>query len=193
MPAQPVSINLIGDQDLQHSPAGRIVSWAVTYGRYIMIGTEVVVLLAFISRFSLDRKKVDLSDEIEQKQMILQANALQEQQIRQLQASLQTVNEISSGQSNIHELLVYMRTILPSDVNVQTLSVNQSSITLTAIAGTNEGFSTLLGLLRTGGKFENIDLGEVKKSPLTGISFQLTATLPVAKRAQTTKRDTKTK
>ena len=67
MPADIVRINLLGSQDLEHTPWGRIVAWATTYGRYIMITTEIIVLLAFISRFSLDRKNTDLTEEVTQK------------------------------------------------------------------------------------------------------------------------------
>ena len=73
MPANQ-NINLLGDSEMDHTPVGRIVNWAVTYGRYIMIGTEIVVLLAFISRFSLDRKLTDLKEEVGQKQEIIEAN-----------------------------------------------------------------------------------------------------------------------
>ena len=74
MPAKQPTINLIGEEEMAHTPVGRIVAWAVTYGRYIMIGTEIIVLLAFISRFSLDRKLTDLNDEVSQKQAIIDAN-----------------------------------------------------------------------------------------------------------------------
>ena len=74
MPETPNSnINLLKNSSDQ-SPLDRITDWALTYGRYIMIGTEIVVLLAFISRFSLDRKLTDLKEEIGQKQQILLAN-----------------------------------------------------------------------------------------------------------------------
>ena len=79
MPAKPIEINLLGQEDLKHTPQGRILNWALTYGRDIMIGTEIVVLLAFISRFSLDRKLTDLKEEISQK-------------IKDLEGSMQTAD-----------------------------------------------------------------------------------------------------
>src|SRR3989344_3425468 len=69
-----IDINLIGEGDFSRTPIGRIVTWATTYGRYIMILTEIIVLLAFISRFSLDRKLTDLKEEITQKQAIIETN-----------------------------------------------------------------------------------------------------------------------
>ena len=90
MPAT-ISINLLGQEDLSHTPGGRMVQWAMTYGRYIMILTEIVVLGAFVSRFSLDRKLTDLKEEITQKQAIIEANSELEQNIRTLQNQLERI------------------------------------------------------------------------------------------------------
>jgi len=38
MPAAPkISINLLGLEQQEHSPIGRFIGWATTYGRYIMV------------------------------------------------------------------------------------------------------------------------------------------------------------
>src|SRR3972149_8842018 len=99
MPAKQIRINLLGSSDLEHTPWGRLVSWATTYGRYIMITTEIVVLLAFISRFSLDRKNTDLTEELTQKQAIIQANLEFERDIKSLQINLATAKKLIAEQS----------------------------------------------------------------------------------------------
>src|SRR5260221_9195487 len=91
MPAASANINLLGDTTLERSPYDRIITWEVTYGRYIMIGTEIVVLLAFISRFSLDRKLTDLKEEVTQKQGIIEANLPFENDVRKLQDKLSKI------------------------------------------------------------------------------------------------------
>ena len=65
MPARKITINLLGERKVGETPVERLLLWITTYGRYIMIGTEIVVLLAFISRFSLDRKITDLREKTE--------------------------------------------------------------------------------------------------------------------------------
>src|SRR5690349_13458879 len=105
MPANTVSINLLGDSDTEHTPLGRIVNWAVTYGRYIMIGTEIVVLLAFISRFSLDRKLTDLKEEVAQKQEIIEANLPFEQDVRDLQDKLSKIKTLKTQPFNALAIL----------------------------------------------------------------------------------------
>ena len=104
MPAE-ILINLIGQEDLSHTPQGRIVQWAMTYGRYIMILTEIVVLGAFISRFTLDRKLTDLKEEIAQKQAIIEANAELETQIRTAQTQIDQVKKLIDGQAQPKDTL----------------------------------------------------------------------------------------
>lgn len=188
MASRGVSINLIGEEEMSHSPLGRIVSWAVTYGRYIMIGTEVVVLLAFISRFSLDRKLADLNDEIEQKQAIIEANAEFESSFRDTQGQLTNIRKLISAPALIVDALDSIQSLLPTDVYLHSLEISSTKLNASAVAGSSSGFSTLISNLQSTKLFTNVDIGEIRRDPVNGIQFQFTAALagaPIpAKKAQ---------
>lgn len=173
--ARTITINLLGQEDLKHTPQGRIVSWALTYGRYIMIGTEIVVLLAFISRFSLDRKLTDLKEEISQKQAILEANASLEGDIRLLQDTLGKIKQTISHQSAPLDILTTLASLLPADVYVGTLDVSMDRISVTATAGSTQGFSQFLANLQSAKQFSGVDIGDIKKGTVSGIEFTFTA------------------
>lgn len=177
MPAKTIAINLLGQEDLRHTPHGRIISWALTYGRYIMIGTEIVVLLAFISRFSLDRRLTDLKEEVSQKQAILEANADLERDIRLLQDTIVKIKQTTTNQSVPLTTLLLLQTLLPANVYVETLDVTTDRLSVTAIAGTTYGFSQFLTNLGAAKEFARIDIGDIKKTALTGIEFKFTAFL----------------
>ncbi len=180
MPAKQPSINLLGQEEMQHTPLGRIVTWAVTYGRYIMIGTEIVVLLAFISRFSLDRKLTDLKEEIGQKQTIIEANLAFEQDVRNLQNRLAQIKKLLASQSNPGSLLTTIHVLLPQDVYLQSLDITKDKLRLTAVAGSTQGFSQLIANLQNSRDLLNVEIGEVKRHPVLGLQFSLTAQIPVA-------------
>ena len=175
MPAEPIRINLLGQQDLEHTPWGRIVSWATTYGRYIMITTEIVVLLAFISRFSLDRKNTDLTEEVTQKQAILEANTAFEQSIRSLQANIATAQKLLANQSKPIDIVTMMETVLPPDVYLTSLSLTANRLSLEASAESTNGFAQLLANLQSLRQFQNVSLTNVNRTAATGIVFQVTA------------------
>jgi Tfp pilus assembly protein PilN len=175
-----VAINLIGEEEMSHTPLGRIVTWAVTYGRYIMIGTEIVVLLAFISRFSLDRKLTDLNDEISQKQAIIEANVEFEQQFRVIQNQLATIQKLISAPVTTVDALNTLQSLIPQDVHLDSLEINTGKLTAHAVSGTPTGFSTLIANLQSTNVFKNVDIGDIRRNPITGIEFEFVATLASA-------------
>ena len=176
MPTHDVAINLIGEEEMGHTPIGRIVSWAVTYGRYIMIGTEVVVLLAFISRFSLDRKLTDLNEEISQKQAIIEANVDFEQQFRKIQGQVSNISKLEKTPNTMVDALDTMQSLLPVDAYLNSLDIAPNKVTANAVAGTSTGFAALLANLQNTKQFTNVDIGDIRRDSLIGIQFQFTAT-----------------
>ncbi len=174
MPAGNISVNLLGDSDMEHTPVGRIVSWAITYGRYIMIGTEIVVLLAFISRFSLDRKLTDLNDEISQKQDIIQANEDFEQDVRSLQDKLAKIKTLSTTPINAVDTVTQFQALVPDGVYLQSWDLAKNQITVQADAGSTLAFSQFIANLQAAKNLSALDIGDIKRDPLTGIQFTFT-------------------
>jgi len=177
MPAKTVDVNLLEKDDFSESPIGRIVTWAITYGRYIMILTEIVVLLAFISRFSLDRKLTDLNEAIGQKQAIIEANQPFEEEISKIQTQLARAKSLMSDQKKPIETLGTTKNILPIDVMLESLTITPEKISAQATAGSTRGFATLMNNLQATKEFMNVDIGEIKKLPTGVIQFQYTVTL----------------
>ena len=175
MPASNISINLLGDSEMEHTPLGRIVGWAVTYGRYIMIGTEIVVLLAFISRFSLDRKLTDLKEEVTQKQDIIEANLPFEKDVRILQDKLAKIKALVTIPINPYDTLVLFQSMLPEGVYLKSYDVTKDKLTVNAIAGSTNAFSQYMTNLQSTKQITNIDIGDIKRDPIIGIQFAFSA------------------
>jgi Tfp pilus assembly protein PilN len=181
MPANTVSINLLGDSDTEHTPLGRIVNWAVTYGRYIMIGTEIVVLLAFISRFSLDRKLTDLKEEVAQKQEIIEANLPFEQDVRDLQDKLSKIKTLKTQPFNALAILTSFQTLLPSGMYLRSIVVSNNEVTVSAVAGSTGAFAQFIANMQNARTLTNVDIGDITRDPQLGIQFTFTANIPGAK------------
>ncbi len=172
--AQPISVNLLEHDDWDDSVVSRLISWAVTYGRYIMIGTEIVVLLAFISRFSLDRKLTDLREGISQKQIILKANQEFELEFKKTQKKLDTVRSFLNTQAQTGNTLFLLQSLLPTDVYLTEFQLNQNKLMFAAIAGTTQSFSQFLSLISAQKDFKDVELTDIRKSALKGIEFRMT-------------------
>lgn len=177
MPAASLSINLLGIEDLSHTPQGRIVQWALTYGRYIMVGTEIVVLLAFISRFSLDRKLTDLKEEISQKQAILEANLSFERDIARIQDELTVIRGLTADQQKPLDMINLIQSIVPSDVSLESLKVTNDKVSADATAGTTGSFTQFIANLQAAKGIDHVEIGDINKSATSGIVFKFTASL----------------
>lgn len=171
-----VKINLLS-KDSRQTAEGRIVNWTLTYGRYIMIGTEIVVLLAFISRFSLDRKRTDLQEEIAQKQAILEANLPFELEIRNTQDNLEKIKVLLGEQDVPVSLLKRLAAILPPDVYLKSLDITQDSLHSEAVAGTTEGFSQFLANLGATKELTKVQIADISKNSTVGITFDFNAAI----------------
>ena len=177
-------INLIGEEEMAHTPLGRIVAWAVTYGRYIMIGTEIIVLLAFISRFSLDRKLTDLNDEIFQKQAIIEANSAFESDFRTLQDTITKIQTLLAVPSTALTALNTVQALLPADVRLESLEITNQKVIANVAAATTNGFSQVVANLQAASVFSQVDIGDVKRGPTTGIQFQFAGTIAQPKKTK---------
>lgn len=175
MPANVISINLLGDTDMEHTPVGRIVGWAVTYGRYIMIGTEIVVLLAFISRFSLDRKLTDLKEEVTQKQEIIQANISFERDVRTLQDKLAKIKTLKMQPDTTFPVLTSFQTIVPQGVYLKSLAIDRDKVTVSAVAGSTGAFARFITNLQHTNVLTGIEIGDITRDPYQGIQFTFIA------------------
>ncbi|OGG14942.1 hypothetical protein A2875_03195 [Candidatus Gottesmanbacteria bacterium RIFCSPHIGHO2_01_FULL_46_14] len=169
-----IDINLIGEGDFSRTPIGRIVTWATTYGRYIMILTEIIVLLAFISRFSLDRKLTDLKEEITQKQAIIETNNSLEQQIRLVQQKLTTIRTLITNQAEPITTLRDIQNALPPDAYLESLDISEKEAKMSVIVGTTQGVSSLLTNLKANPHVSSVTIGDITTGKMGGSQFDLT-------------------
>jgi Tfp pilus assembly protein PilN len=173
--AQTTTINLMDQPEFESSSIGRLLTWAITYGRYIMIGTEIIVLLAFISRFSLDRRLTDLRETISQKQIILQANLQFENDFALLQQSLIKIKNILNGQDKPIVLLYQISSFLPADVVMTNYAFEKKTVMISLAASSTNSLSLFLQRMQSSNLFTNIDITSIEKDAVRGIQFQLVA------------------
>jgi len=156
-----VDINLLhGEKQKQ---LGRFLAWVLTYGRYIIIGTEIIVLLAFLSRFKLDRQLTDLHQSISQKQAIVLAEYNSELQIRALQNHLLIIKKLQAQRDFSLEFLNTIEKLTPSEVVLTDVAQNINHISLVATADTNDGFTAFLNNISASPMFSDISIDEVSK------------------------------
>lgn len=116
MPKKPaaLSINLLPGREV--AIGEKFLRWILTYGRYIIIGTEIIVLLAFLSRFKLDRDFNDLNDRIKERQKIIENFRSIEDSVNQLQSRLSQIKTIEAAQGSGLLALPHIAPLTPPEI-----------------------------------------------------------------------------
>lgn len=169
------SINLIIRDELGESLSGQLLSWALTYGRYIIILTQIIVLTVFFLRFKLDRDHTDLKEFTSEKAAIIESVADLEAEIRRVQGRLSNIRQMSSDQDASLKVLLFLQESIPTNINFNTLILSPEKIAFSATAGSFKSFSFLLSELQRNNRFSDVALEEVLRQSDGRVEFRINA------------------
>lgn len=174
-----ININLIERKTDEESFSSQILSWAFTYGRYIIIITQIVVLSVFFLRFRLDRDHADLKESVAQKQAILESVTDLETEIRRIQTKIADIRKITSQQELPLKLLRFLQENTPVDTSYTTISLSDNGVVFTATAESLRSFSSLLKKLQQDNKFTEVILNDIQRKKNGLIEFKITAKINI--------------
>jgi len=179
MAARKTAIEFLPQEDWEKGILGKILKWALKGGRYIVIFTELIVILAFLSRFKLDRDLTDLGEEIKQKQAIVQASSQFEKEFRFLNKRLQTIDNLKKDQLEVGVVLEEIAKLIPVGVYLSDFSISKMEVSLNAISLSEGELAAFLRNLKNSPRFKNLSLSQINIDPEKGIgiSFQIKGSL----------------
>jgi Tfp pilus assembly protein PilN len=127
MPAKK-EVSLLPSEDNANSFWPRFTKWITTVGRVVIIFTELIVILAFLSRFWLDRKNSDLSESIRQQKAIIGSTLDFEADYNSLQQRLKFITDFYRQQPDYLSALNSSLSSLPEGIYFQNFSLNYDEI-----------------------------------------------------------------
>jgi Tfp pilus assembly protein PilN len=139
------SINLLPQDALTASSGGKVLLFSLTIGRYIVVFIELAVIMAFLSRFYLDREIGDINDKLKDQTAVLEANKDFEKTFRLTQQRIAAVGGVLATQPQFSKVIDRVTALVPAEVSVTRLVVDRQTIQL---SGTVDNQS-ILGLLIT--------------------------------------------
>jgi Tfp pilus assembly protein PilN len=173
MPAKQLSINLLDQDALSQSALGKVLLWALSIGRYIVVFTELIVILSFLSRFKLDRDLTDLNDAVATQKAIIKSYGDLEERFNFTQDQIAFIKEMTPVISPITKLDLLGKS-LPQDVKVTKIGLRDVTLSLNGLALSDDGFIQLLKALKHDELVDSLTLGNVvTKSASSEIEFDL--------------------
>jgi Tfp pilus assembly protein PilN len=164
MPAKKdLKINLLPQKEFERSTLGRILRWAVSSFRIIVIITEMIVMAAFLSRFWLDANNSGLNDTISQKKSTIASFAETENKFRIFQKQIDVFTKISSLTQK-SDYLSLITSLTPPEVILNSISDNEASLQITGYSGSERNISQFLKNLSSNDKFTEVTLNKIDSS-----------------------------
>jgi len=178
--AKPKStINLLPKTDLEKSPIGKFLKWALNFGRYIIIVTELIVILTFLFRFKLDMDLAKAKESINKNQAIITSYKKLENNVKHLQQRLKYINKIEQQGLFPSSILDELSKITPIDIIFSSLNISNNRISIKGKSLSKVGLNTFLYGLQSSEKFTQLDLESIsskgKQNPT--IDFELSVNL----------------
>lgn len=170
-----VNINLLIKSKTGDSLSEQFLSWILTYGRYIIIITQIIVLSVFFFRFKIDRDHTDLKELVTQKQAILESLTDLETEIRRIQGRLANIQTISAHQDSILKVIRFLQQRSPTDTTYTNLILNSDRISFLASSGNLRSFSYMLRQLQQDKKFSEVTLQDMNRKANGRIDFKIEA------------------
>ena len=121
-------INLLPATEFATSTWGRILAWALSTFRVIVILTEMIVMLAFMSRFWLDAKTNDLNDIIKQKTGVVLSWKEFETQFKTTQKKLAIFTGVSQNSDMVSTIVTKVTSYLPNDATLTSFNYTPAQV-----------------------------------------------------------------
>jgi len=157
-------INLLPQEQFASSMPGRILAWALSTFRVIVIVTELVVILAFLSRFFLDAQNADLTEEIEQKQGIIADASEFEKTFRLTQKKLEIFAQLTAQDKLASGVLSKIPTSIPPDVYLESISLNDNTLSILGLSPNERSIQEFVVNLEANLGVKNVNLERIETS-----------------------------
>lgn len=157
-------INLLPQKGFQTTTSGRILAWILSTFRIIVIVTEIIVMIAFLSRFWFDAQNTDLNEKIEQKQQILLAAREFEVRYKDIQKRLDVYSGLAVKSGRETELLKNVSTYTPSDIILTKFQTENGKLQIVAITPNEKSIQQFIVNLMSDESLEEIGLSKLSSS-----------------------------
>jgi len=175
MPTNLPSINLAKDKE--NSSFDKFIDWTLAIGRLVVIITEVIAVGAFIYRFSLDEKLVNLHSEIKKRQITISSLRNDENKFRNLQDRIALASSFSEKGIKTSQNITNFAKLIPEQVKINNLSLNKDQVNTNADVASVSLLSDFINSLKNSNTIKSISIDNIENNPSVGLSVIVTTAL----------------
>ena len=172
-------INLLIKPQEELSISTQFLNWALTYGRYIIIIIQIIVLSVFFMRFKVDRDRTDLKEAVTQKRALIESIGEMETEIKRVQKRLSDIKLLTTNQDIYLRVINFLEKNTPTDTTFTLLSFSKNRVKFVAISENLKTFNFLLKKIQDEKILSDIQLEDLKRRADGRVEFRLQASITV--------------
>jgi len=151
-------INLLKESSAPKTFWEKFYVWALSIGRFIIVGTEAIVLMVFLSRFKLDRDINDLTDSLSVKMAILESYKDTEADLREIQDTLAVISELRTTQETKADIFEHVTSLITEGTTVASLSVGVDTVSIEATSANFNAFQDFEESFKSSNRLTNVTI-----------------------------------
>jgi hypothetical protein len=169
-----IAVNLVPQDPFFETALGRFLKWALSVGRYIVIFTELIVILSFASRFTLDRMVTDLNGALNQKERVIASYGDLEKNFRFIQQQIEDYQQFKQD-ANLIDIFPILNENVPENVVFETLLIKPDSINFTGSALSQNSLNILVNNLQLSPYFTEVSVNKIESrgEKVAGFNFDM--------------------
>lgn len=169
------SINLVKNKQIPL--IDKFMNWALTVGRLIVIMTEVVAVAAFVYRFSLDERLIDLHSAIKQKQNIISALKNDENKYRNLQDRIAIASTFSEKAAKFNRTIEDIISLIPNQVKINDLIWSKDRVKIDIDVVSIVSLADFINSLKNYPDTKAVSIDSLENKPSVGLSTNIAVIL----------------
>src|SRR3989344_3874733 len=166
------SINLIKNKQIPLFD--KFMNWALTVGRLIVILTEIIALLAFVYRFSLDEKLIDLHSAIKQKQVLISLLKQDEDKYRNLQDRIALAGSLMEKNAKTNKIVLDIVGLTPQGARIDSLTFNKDKLIINANIGSVSSLTDFINVLKDYPDIKAMSIDNIENKSTGGLLVTVT-------------------
>lgn len=162
-----LKVNLLYHPEDQLKLHIRLFKWALSYGRYIVVIVELIVIGAFVFRYKLDADSVSLQEQIQSQEAYVKSLSTVETTLKTTQYQLSEIAKYKSENPDYKQFFTKLAAITPKTIKLNVVdltkgeTVGKMDLTITGVTPSNVELSAFMKALQKEPMLENMTLANI--------------------------------
>ena len=161
------NINLLNNIGIPQDSSEWFYLWLVTYGRYILIGVEIIVIMVFFSKILVDQEynsaistSYNMQSKFKSKKVINEINL-----ITNYQSKMSSLIALSQTNFRYEYTLNKILTLIPTGISIQSINIQNNNLNIIGVSSSYNALQNLLNNFKSDNKdFNKVYLPSLSNS-----------------------------